>query len=340
MFISRLARVCARGYKRALKRISRGSDPRRFDVQYEWNVAVLIPSYDRPEVLEITLPRWINAKNVNEVFIVAEASSEHLLRKYEEFLGKLKSVDKITYKLFLKRRGSVWSRNTLLESVARKDYKYVVMADDDYLLSDEDTITLMRRDLESSEEVGMVGGKAVPVKRRSIDPDFFLNLPANLADLLSRLTGYIFLNIKRGPRYSEFLSPFFMLRGSLVSKVRYDEVFETPTSFREESDVQLQVKNMGFKLLHDPRAYVIHLGAERGGNRPKMSMAKRMYWKARNHTVFILKWNKSVLKMLWYMMSSVLILSIYRIWYVPWIFRGIKDGITRAKAGKICSKCA
>lgn len=145
--------------------------------------------------------------------------------------------------------------------------------------------------------------------------------------MLSRLTGYIFLDVKHGPRHSEYLPHFFMIKKEVLDKgVRYDEIFNTPTGFREESDFQLQIKYLGYKLLYDPRIYVIHLVAEGGGNRPKMSMGERMYWKARNHTVFILKWNKLVLKRVLYIMFCILTLSLYRIWHAPWIFKGVKDG--------------
>jgi len=194
---------------------------------------------------------------------------------------------------------------------------------------------MMARRLDLDNRCGAVGGKVVVIRRRS-DPDFFLNLPMNLADLMSRITGYVFLDLKHGPRFCEFLPHFFMIRRDVLDKLRYDEIFDTPTGFREESDFQLQIKRLGYRLIYDPRIYVIHLTIEKGGNRPKMSMRERVYWKARNHTVFILKWNKSILKKIWYITFSVLILSLYRIWYVPWILKGVKDGMRNSL--RFCSK--
>ncbi|MBS7618992.1 glycosyltransferase family 2 protein [Candidatus Bathyarchaeota archaeon] len=289
-------------------------------------IAVFIPSYDRPEILKFTLPGWLKASCVGKVFIVAEASSRDRLERYRGFIETQRS-DKLVYKLALKKMGSVKARNVLLDLFAEDTCEYAVMADDDYLLLDEGCLIRMARTLESGNEIGAVGGKVIVIGRRG-DPDFFLNLPLNLSDLLTRLTGYVFLDIQHGPRYSEFLPPFFMLRKEVLSKmVKYDEIFDTPTGFREESDFQLQIKNLGYKLLYDPRVYVVHLAAGEGGNRPKMNMEERIYWKARNHTIFILKWNKPILKRVWYIMLSALILSLYRIWHTLWIFRGVKDGI-------------
>ena len=297
----------------------------------EDRIAVLIPSYDRPEILELTLPRWLKASCVGKVFVVAETSSWDKLERYENVLRKYESSGKLVYRLSLGRMGSVKSRNMLLNMVTKYNYNYILMTDDDYLLSDEKCLMKMVKDLKYYEGIGAVGGKLIIASRRRDDPDFFLNLPLNLADLFTRLTGYIFLDIKHGPRFSEFLPPFFMMRRDIASKVRYDEAFSTPTGFREESDLQQQIKQMGYKLLYDPKIYVVHLAIEEGGNRPKMGIGERMYWKMRNHIVFIFKWNKSIIKRIWYALISSLILLLYRPWCFTWILRGLRDGISASK---------
>jgi len=292
-------------------------------------IVVLIPSYDRPEILEITLPRWLKARHVGKVLILAQASSEEILNEYEKILKHQIDYGKVTYKLVLGRLGSVKARNVLLDLVSTYNYKYVIMSDDDHFLLDENCLARITKLFELDSRIGAIGGKII-AKRLGKDPDFFLNLPINLVDLMSRLTGYVFLDIKHGPRYSEFLPPIFIMRKEVIDKgVRYDEILDSPTGFREESDLQLQIKNLSYKLLYDPGIYVIHLVNERGGNRPKMSMAKRIYWKSLTHTVFILKWNKSFLRKIWYMLVSILILSFYRTWYILWILKGVKDGIRR-----------
>jgi len=290
-------------------------------------IAVLIPSYDRTDILKTTLLGWLKAKGVDKVFVVAEASSRTILERYEEVIQKYKESGKIVYKLVLKRLGSIRARNISLNMVANQGYKYIVIVDDDYFLPNKNCLDAMARDFELDDEIGAVGGKVI-VSRRRMDPDFFLNLPINLADSLTMLIGYVFLDIKHGPRYSEFLPPFFMIRREILDKmVRYDKVFDTPTAFREESDFQLQIKRLGYKLLYDPRIRVVHLATEEGGNRPNISMGKRIYWKARNHTIFILKWNKSIVKRIWHLILSTLVLMMYRPWYGFWILKGLQDGV-------------
>ncbi len=290
------------------------------------SLAVLIPSYDRPEVLDKTLDSWLKLNIVNKVLLVVEASSEEVLEKYQRVIEKY-NKGRIIYKLSLERLGSVKARNSLLDMAKGQAFQYVVMADDDYILPHESSLLRMAKWLDLLSDVGAVGGKIVVAGWRE-DPDFFLNLPFNLADNLSRLLGYVFLDVKHGPREAEFLPPFFMIRGEIINKgVRYDEAFDTPTGFREESDFQQQIKRMKFRLLLEPSSYVIHLAAQSGGNRPKMSIGERMYWKIRNHVIFICKWNRSTLKRVWYMLVSALILLVYRPWQISWIFRGLRDGL-------------
>jgi GT2 family glycosyltransferase len=290
------------------------------------HIAILIPSYDRPEILEITLPSWLKVKNVNRIFLVAEASSNDMLERYRSVLEKFSSCN-IVYKLTLGRLGSVKARNILLEMAKQHDCDYVVMADDDYLLLDDTYLKFVPMVFNLNSKVGMIGGKVI-AKKRKTDPDFFLNLPLNLADFLTKFTSYVFLDVKHGPRYAEFLPPFFAIRIKNLDKdVHYDRLLEAPTGFREESDLQQQLKYSGYKLLFDPRICVLHLAVEKGGDRLQMSMSKRIYWKARNHTIFILKWNSSFIKRVWYLMTASLLLLIYRPWYIIQVFRGLSDGI-------------
>ncbi len=306
-----------------LKRLDRG-------------VAVLIPSYDRPEMLELALQSWLNADSVAKIFVIAQASKQNIFEKYEEVLANFAKDDRVTCTLFSRGIGSIKARNALLDIASESNYEYVVMADDDYLLPESNCLIEMAKIFELDNRIGAIGGRVV-VKGLRQDGDFFLNLPLNVANIMSKLTGYVFLDVKHGPRYSEFLTPFFMVKKDVLNKkIRYDETFIAPTGFREESDFQSQIKFAGFSLLFDPRRYVIHLGIEKGGNRPKMSMNKRMYWKARNSTLFILKWNKFVPKRLWCLALSTLILSLYRSWTLPWIFRGINDGIHDFKNIELC----
>jgi len=284
------------------------------------DLAILIPSYNRPEVLRATIRSWI--RTGNDIIVTVECNNEKCAKEYKELLG---SYGNVIYEVKLARLGSVKARNRLMQKALERGYEYMLMCDDDYFLPEPSMLRLIKAHFERDKTVGAAGGKVISIRRRRKDPDFFLNLP--IADALSETLGYVFLDVKHGPRHAKYLSPFYALRSEVAKKVMYDPLFETPTGFREESDVHRQVRVLGYKLIFDPRVYVYHLAVEYGGNRPKISEAERMYWKARNQAIFIRKWSRSLVKSIWCLLSSTFLLIIYRPWYISWVFQGTKDGI-------------
>jgi GT2 family glycosyltransferase len=289
------------------------------------DIAVLIPSYDRPDMLKDSLQKWLKIDNVHKVLVVAEASTKEILHEYERVFAPYNNDTRIDYQLTANRLGSVKARNALLELARKNECTYSVMADDDYVPTNKTTLLTMAKELDASNS-GLIGGRVIVTKQRK-DPDFFLNLPLNLADSISKVAGYVLLDTIHGPRYCEFMPHFFMIKREILDlPIKYDLIYETPTGFREESDFQLQVKNKGYPLLFDPKISIVHLAAETGGDRPQMSESKRIYRKARNHQVFILKWKKSFFKRFWFTFSGLAMLTLYRLWSIRCVLRGIRDG--------------
>lgn len=279
-------------------------------------LGVLIPSYNRPRALEAALRRWRSTNA--QVLVVADADNEGAFEAYKDVLEGAG----IRYELRLGRRGSARARNDLIKLAIEEDLEYALMADDDYVPPGPFIVEAALEDFKY-EGVGAVGGRVVHLRRRAIDPDFFFNLP--VADALTRLTGYVFLDVAHGPRYAGYLTPFYAMRREVLMAVKYDERYKA-TAFREESDVHNQIKRLGYKLLHDPKVYVYHLAPEEGGNRALGEEGRRFYWKARNHALFLGKWERG-LRRAWHLFAGALILTAYRPWHAGRILRGIRDGL-------------
>lgn len=273
----------------------------------------------------MTIPTWLKAHDIAKIIVIAESSSADGIEKYRKALSK--HGNKVIHLLSRGRLGSVNARNILLKLATENNCSHALMADDDYLLPRQHFTKIMLSYIEKNPNVGAVGGRVIPIRRRAIDPDFFLNTPIPIADALTKLTGYIFLDVKNGPRYAEYLPPFFMIRGDILTKIKYSKDLDTPTAFREESDLQEQIKRLRYRLLFLPQIYVYHLAPEEGGNRSEIEMKERMYWKSRNHTKFIIRWTNSQFKKVWYIFNTVLILALYRPQYISTVLKGIRDGI-------------
>ena len=293
-------------------------------------IAILVPSYNRPDILSFTIRTWLEAVGVDTAIIVADATSNEGVRRYEELFNKLEKRYPhihLIYDLKKARRGSVNARNLLLKLALETEAQHLFMGDDDLILPNSRFLYKMSRYIDKDQSIGMVSGRVIALKRQHIDPDFYFNISGlRLADALTKVLGYVFLDVINGPRYAEFLPAYYMMSKDVAQKVRFDTLFDTPTAFREESDVQNQVKSLGYRLVLDPQIYFIHLAVEYGGNRSLIRMKERIYWKVRGHTAFIMKYEKSDVKKIWYSLAATLLLATYRPWHIVSIAKGLKEG--------------
>jgi len=161
----------------------------------------------------------------------------------------------------------------------------LVLYDDDYICPGRGALHPPLARL-GRDGVGLVGGRVVNARRRRRDPDFSLNILPGLADALTRLTGFVFLDTRHGPRYVERTTPLMAVSRSVIEDgVRYDPGY-AGTGYREESDFQMQVLGKGYRIVYDPSLTAIHLCVDEGGNRAGWGTAERFYWKARNHLYY------------------------------------------------------
>ena len=287
-----------------------------------------IPSFNRPKLLELALPRLIHLKGIDGVIIVADATDPVLLDKYEEIIKNAENyLSDIIYEVKLGRRGSVNARNRIFELADQHftDNHALITYDDDYICPHEDWSSTVRKWL-NNEVVGIVGGRVINLRRRRIDPDFNLNILPYVADVLTKTTGFIFLDTKHGPRYVEYTTPLMAIKMKLIKKgLKYDPEYKG-TSYREESDLQEQVRRLGYKIIFEPGFYVYHLNIEEGGNRIIQDVATRFYWKARNNAYFMLKHRKSIHKFIF----SNLIIMAYALLHGSKAFNSAMRGLREA----------
>ncbi len=288
-------------------------------------LCVGLPSYNRPSALRLSLASFL-FNGAELAVVVADASDGAIAEEYRAVTGIYN--ERVVAEVGLGRRGSVGARNRVLELAAEAGCDPLVMADDDYVLLDSRTLELMML-WTRADDVGAVGGRVVNLIRRAVDPDFFLNL--RVADALSLMMGYVFLDVANGPRSAAYLTPFFALRGDLLAKVRYDRLYESPTAFREESDIQEQVRRLGYLLVFEPRAWVTHLALEYGGNRSEIEERARMRFKARGAAAFIAKWYRGA-GLISRLLASTLLMLAYRPWMAAEVLAGVRDGVMAASA--------
>jgi GT2 family glycosyltransferase len=285
-------------------------------------VFVGVPSYNRARVLGLCLRSFLGSKLVRGFIVVADSVSASEVELYVKAIKEVEDAGfEVIHDVRIGRRGSVKARNQVLD-IARENLAndVLVLYDDDYIYPGDKTLVNALQWLRN-DSVGIVGGRVVNLRRRKVDPDFALNVP-HLADTLTRITSFIILNTKHGPREVEYTTPLMMMNTKVLSKgIRYDEGYGG-TGYREESDLQRQVRELGFKIIFEPKFYTYHLAAEQGGNRYS-DLEDRMYWKWRNHTYFMNKWQYPITKKI----LSYTILTTYALLNGPAAIRGIVKAV-------------
>jgi GT2 family glycosyltransferase len=287
-------------------------------------IFIAIPTYNRAQVFRLSIKSFLNSKLISGFIVVAQATTSKEAEKYANTLEELKdSGFEVLHQITNTRLGSVGARNKLIEiavdTLTKRDI--FVVYDDDFVYPGDYTIKPISGWLNFNS-VGMVGGRVINLRRRRIDPDFAFNID-NLADNLTEITGFILLDTIHGPREANYTSHPLAFRVEILQKgVRYDKNYQG-TGYREESDLQRQIKALGFKIIFDPRFFAYHLAVETGGNRYS-DLQDRMYWKWKNHTYFMTKWKYPTTKK----MLSYIILTTYALLNGLPAIRGIIKAVT------------
>ena len=287
------------------------------------SVFVGIPSYNRARILGLCLRSFLGSKLVRGFIVVADAITASEAELYVKAIKEVEDAGfEVIHDMRIGRRGSARARNKVFE-IARENLApddVIIQYEDDYLYPGDKSLEAALQWLRN-ESVGIVGGRRINLRKRRIDPDFALNIPY-LADLLTRATGFIVLNMKHGPREVEYTTHLMAMKVRIINLgIKYDEGYGG-TGYREESDLQRQVRELGYKIVFEPRFYVYHLAVEEGGDRYS-DLEDRMYWKWRNHTYFMEKWRYPIAKKV----LSYAILTAYALLNGPPAIRGIMKAV-------------
>jgi len=281
-------------------------------------VSVIIPTRNRAGILKKTLGRLVKEGGFSEIIVVDGASEDETAEVVESFMKSCKYV-KIKYHRSHKREGSPKASNIGMKLA---DGDILVRFDDDMIIKDKGSFDAAIKDFDNNPKIGVIGGKRIEVLKPSVDPPFYLRY----GDILTKLTGYVFLDKFSGIRMAEFVSAPFFVRREIAEVVHYDENYGG-TAFREESDFQQQVKQKRWKCLFEPKFEVYHFGQEEGGNRGQI-FRRRMYWKARNHTYFLFKnFSNNKIILSWYIVCGLFILILYTPQFFKRILNGFNDGM-------------
>jgi len=288
-----------------------------------------IASYARPRAFKLSLYSLVRTKIVKGIIAIVDARNIVEKEKYIEALNIVRNYGlEVVHDIYTVKRGFVFARNRVLDLAEDllNSSDILILYDDDYVCPDMQALIPAKIWLEKSQDIGLVGGRVVDLHRRQIDPDFYLDMVPGIADTLSRITGFVFLDARHGPRYTVFTLPLRALRVKVIKHgVRFDPEFKG-TGYRSEDDFNMQIAKLGYKIVIDPRFWAYHLNLEHGGCRIE-NLVSRFYWKTRNHTYYMLKYRMALHKIILSNMIIIIYAYLHGVRTFISALKGLKDAL-------------
>jgi len=225
-------------------------------------ITVIIPTYNRREVLKDVLPSYLRQKYVERIILVDDGSTD-------DTKGMIKTLaekeDRINYICLLKRKGAPAAKNAAINYLTSN---YVLIGEDDVELDDSYAENLLK--CLNEKKVSGVAGRIIYIgeKEKKLDAlERVDKLGGNIIDAKNITSDF---QLKRDkPIQVPFFHAVALFRSSVFNKYRYDENY-IKNSYREETDFALQLSKNGHKLFFCPSAVCYHLPRKKvsfGGQR-------------------------------------------------------------------------
>lgn len=223
-------------------------------------LSVVIPTLNRAEALRRTLHDHLQQHADNVEVIVVDGSTQANTE-----LESLAQQDPRLIYLHVENRGTCFSRNT---GVQKARGEIIVFTDDDVQIDDPNFLQ-HHLDQYADPTIGGVGG-------RVRDLNHVLNKEQTGPVCTVTPTGQIFgradadqqqdINAPRGANMS--------FRKTVIEQVGgFDEAFRG-NAMREETDFSWRVVKAGWRIVFEPSAHLVHVGATSGGSRTE----NRLQW--------------------------------------------------------------
>ena len=284
-------------------------------------ISVIIPTYksrekDVRKLINILLRM---RRDIYEIFLVIDESESIL-----EYLAKFEKKCRIFKILFSKkRRGRCKAKN---EGAKMAKGDILVFLDDDVEILNRNYFKILSEDF-SNHRIAAVSGKEIKNKKISKIKRFISNkvgLITSLGEVISNFD----TPLKRPKIVLALPGCNFAIRRDVFQLVGgFDENYDIGTAYREETDLQMRVTKLGYKLLFDPRISVIHKERESPDGLKrwfKWYYILNTYFFLKNFTPSTFKFLLFVFKEILGSMARILIYKKpYPIIYLPGIIHGI-----------------
>lgn len=236
--------------------------------------SIVIPTYKRKE----SLLRLLNSlaktvKKDTEIIVV-----EQVFNNEEEIIDTVKEKGLNLKYFFLKEASTSKAKNF---GAKKAKGEFLLFLDDDVIAGKE----LVENHIKNfdNQKIGAVAGRVVTEGQKIKEN----NKRVGRITFFGKFTDGFSSKIQQ--EVDTVIGCNACFRKDIFEKVGgFDEQFGG-NAMREESDLSLEIKKLGFKIIFEPSACVKHLRAETGGNRKTEGRIKWYFDFFSNETYFFLK---------------------------------------------------
>ena len=243
-------------------------------MEYKLKLSIVIPTYNREDSALNLIDELFKLLNKDTEIIVVEQKYNNS-DKFSNLLKK-KNI-KIKY-FFLKEASLPHARNIGIQNASGE---IILFLDDDVKVSD----MLLESHIKnySDKRIGGVAGRVItPGQKIETNKTNVgrINIFGNFSDGFSS-------SVRQ--EVDTVIGCNSSWRKDILLKLGgFDEEY-TGNAIREDSDMSLRVKKLGYKIIFDPKSEVVHLRAPEGGSRKSEGRIKWYFDFFSNETYFFLK---------------------------------------------------
>jgi len=284
-------------------------------------ISVIIPTCDgrEKEIKKLITSLLKLRKDIFEIIVVIDKSEE--TRKYLTNLRKRYKMIKI---LFSKeRRGRCKAKN---EGAKIAKGNILTFLDDDVVIRDKKYFKLLLEDFKNYK-IAAVAGREIKSGEKSLIKRLVYN-KVGIINSLGEVTSNFDIFLEKPIVVQALPGCNFSVRKDVFKLAGgFDETYDIGTAYREETDLQIRIRKLGFSLLFDPRISVQHV--ER---KSPTFLKKWLKWYYILNTYFFLKnFRPSFLKFCLFIYKeflgclarTIIYKTLYPILYFPNITNGI-----------------
>ena len=245
-------------------------------------ISVIIPTKDRLSYLQRVIPSYLMQKEVREIIVIIDGSTDGTL----EFLEDLcRSNSVVRYLDNGVNRGIPFSRNRGIDVAV---FEYIFMAEDDLELTENFFQTL-------STHMAQVGADVICGRNIfRLDTETALESIARTDELKGSYINMKTIEIETGmdihdDQEEPIIASPMLARAAIFREVRYDEMYRV-NFWREETDFQLSARERSYRLACCPHAICFNftITNDRGGVHAATGL-RREKWVVINNWLFVKK---------------------------------------------------